>query len=229
MRKTRTLLWRGLQRHAGVTVLLATVLFSSACTHEPALRHSPPTPSRLAAIERQINGYTPDPRYPDDPFVLTTIREALRGARERNGGIGACLVERATGRIVEVGHNSQYEPYFRSDLHAEMDLLTRYEKKMRITRSRNPDEPTYRDPRRMQGFVLYSSLEPCPMCLTRIINAGVKEVYYAAPDVDGGMARRFDELPPFWKDMARDMVIAPARCSPELKKLAADLFRPMLP
>lgn len=218
-----------LQRCAGTAMLLATVLFSSACTHEPALRHAPPTPSFLAEIQRQIDAYTPDWRFPDDPFVLATIREALRGARERNGGIGACLVEKATGRIVELGHNSQYEPYFRSDLHAEMDLLTRYEERMRITRSRNPDDPTYRDPRRMQGLVLYSSLEPCPMCLTRIINAGVKEVYYAAPDKTGGMASRIDGLPPFWKAMARDMVISPARCSPELAALAAKLFRPMVP
>lgn len=223
------MIWHGVQRHAGASVLLAAVLFSYACTHEPVLRHSPPTPSFLTAIEQRIDAYTPDSRYPDDPFVLTTLREALLGARERNGGIGACLVEKATGKIVERGHNSQYEPYFRSDLHAEMDLLTRYEERMRITRSSNPDDPTFRDPRRMQGLVLYSSLEPCPMCLTRIINAGVKEVYYAAPDKTGGMACRFDGLPPFWQTMARDLVIAPARCSPELATIAAKLFRPMVP
>jgi cytosine deaminase len=65
------------------------------------------------------------------------------------------------------------------------------------------------------------------MCLTRIINAGIKKVYYAAPDPAGGMATRFDELPPFWKGMARGMVLGPARCSPGLKALAQKLFRPM--
>jgi cytosine deaminase len=229
MWEIRIMHWTSLQRCVGIPMLLAALFASSGCTHEPALRRSPPTTSHLEAIERQINAYIPDSRYPDDPFVLATLREALRGARERNGGIGACLVEKATGRIVEGGHNSQYEPYFRSDLHAEMDLLTRYEERMRISRSRNPDDPTYRNPRRMQGLVLYSSLEPCPMCLTRIINAGVKEVYYAAPDKNGGMASRIDDLPPFWKAMARNMLIAPARCSPELAAIAADLFRPMVP
>ncbi|HOP39829.1 MAG TPA: deaminase [Geobacteraceae bacterium] len=229
MRKAKTLRRSRLKRSSGIFLLLAALLVTSGCAHETQLRHSPPTASDLASIERRINTYSPDSRYPDDPFVLATIWEALRGARERNGGIGACLVEKATGRIVELGHNSQYEPYFRSDLHAEMDLLTRYEERMRIARSRNPDDPTYRDPRRMQGLVLYSSLEPCPMCLTRIINAGVKEVYYAAPDRTGGMVSRFDGLPPFWRAMARDMVIAPARCSPELAAIAAKLFRPMVP
>jgi cytosine deaminase len=229
MRNTTVVHFSGLKQQAGILLVLAALLFTSGCQHTPARQHSPPAAAALETVEQNITAYGADPRYPDDPFVMATIREALSGARERNGGIGACLVEKATGRIVELGHNSQYEPYFRSDLHAEMDLLTRYEEKMRITRSRKPGDPTYLNPRRMQGFVLYSSLEPCPMCLTRIINAGLKEVYYAAPDVDGGMASRFNELPPFWKDMARDMVIAPARCSPELKKLAADLFRPMLP
>ncbi len=89
-------------------------------------------------------------------------------------GIGACLVREATGEILERGRNSQYEPYFRSDLHAEMDLLDRWEERMRLTRSRDPREATYLDPRAAEGIVLYTSVEPCPMCLTRIINSGIK-------------------------------------------------------
>jgi anaerobic selenocysteine-containing dehydrogenase len=40
-------------------------------------------------------------------------------------GIGACLVREKSGEIIERGHNRQHSPYFRSDLHAEMDLLDR--------------------------------------------------------------------------------------------------------
>jgi cytosine deaminase len=65
------------------------------------------------------------------------------------------------------------------------------------------------------------------MCLTRIINAGIKKVYYAAPDINGGMASRFESLPPFWKGMAAGMVLEPARCSPALADISARLFRPM--
>jgi cytosine deaminase len=79
----------------------------------------------------------------------------------------------------------------------------------------------------MAGLVLYTSVEPCPMCLTRMINAGVKRAYYAAPDEAGGMVGRFDNLPPFWKGMGKAMVVETARCSPELKALAQRLFRPM--
>ena len=221
-------------RSSGRTQLFGSfllLLFLSAlagCEHAPAHNREPAAAVfDLNLIEKRISGYQPYPHYVDDVFVLVTVREGLLGGRERNGGIGACLVRKATGEIVERGHNSQYEPYFRSDLHAEMALLNRYEERVRKTRSRDPKDPTYRNPRNMEGLVLYTSVEPCPMCIGRIINAGVKEVYYAAPDVEGGMARRFQDLPPSWKAMARGMVIAPARCSPELQEIARGLFRPM--
>lgn len=200
----------------------------AGCGHAPAGPSAPAVgPQDLDLIAAEIDGYQPDPRFPDDTSILVTLKEALVGARERNGGIGACLIRKNTGEVVELGHNRQYEPYFRSHLHAEMDLLDRYEEKTRLTRSRDPRAPGYRDPRDMKGLVLYTSVEPCPMCLTRIINSGAKEVYYAAVDENGGMATRFDSLPPFWKGMAKGMVLEPARCSPQLRALAKRLFRPM--
>lgn len=181
----------------------------------------------LNAIEKRINAYILDKRYPDDPFVVVTVREALAGGRERNGGIGACLVEESTGKIVEVGHNRQFEPYFRSDLHAEMDLLTRYEERLKARRIMNSSIPM-EEQRKMEGLVLYTSVEPCPMCLSRIINARLKKVYYAAPDPSGGMAHQIQGLPAFWRELASGSIFEPARCSPELVDIAKALFRPMV-
>lgn len=176
----------------------------------------------LGEIESQVNAYIPGKSCPDDPFVLVTLQEAIAAIREGNGGIGACLVREATGEIVERGHNRQYEPYFRSDLHAEMDLLTRYEEKVR-GRRQGVGIPTGVQ-RKMEGLVLYTSLEPCPMCLTRLINAGVKKVYFGAPDPTGGMARKIRNLPSFWQDRASGQTFEPARCSTHLKLLAGQLF-----
>ncbi len=209
-------------------LLLLSLLSLPACQHAPGEVQLPAARlNYLNAIQKDLDVFMPETRYPDDPFVLVTVREAMKGARERNGGIGACLVREATGEVMERSHNRQYEPYFRSDRHAEMDLLDRFEERMKLTRSRNPGDPTYSDPRAATGLVLYTSVEPCPMCLTRIINAGIKKVYYAATDLNGGMACRFDNLPPFWKGMAEGLVLEPARCSPGLKDIAARLFRPM--
>ena len=178
--------------------------------------------AELDEIEQLVDGYTPDPRYPDDPFVKVTLQEALAGSREGNGGIGACLVREATGEIVERGHNRQFEPYIRSDLHAEMDLLTRYEERVKGIRMKGVE-----DPRKVKGLVLYSSVEPCPMCLTRIINVGLRKAFFAAPDPKGGMVQRLKDLPPFWQGMAEGNIYGRAVCSPELSALAARLFRPV--
>lgn len=177
-------------------------------------------------IEKRINAFTPDKQFPDDRFVLVAVREALAGARDGNGGIGACLVEESTGKILEAGHNRQYEPYFRSDLHAEMDLLTRYEEKIKARRNKNSSEPID-EQRKMKGLVLYTSVEPCPMCLSRIINARLSKTYYAAPDPAGGMAHKLKDLPEFWQQLASGHIYEPARCSPELTVIAKSLFRPM--
>jgi tRNA(adenine34) deaminase len=179
--------------------------------------------AELDEIEKRVNSFVPDPRYSDDPFILVTIQEAIAGSRENNGGIGACLVRETTGEIVEKGHNRQYEPYFRSDLHAEMDLLTRYEERVKAQRFRPPPSD---DPRKVGGLVLYSSVEPCPMCLTRIINMGLKKVFFAIPDPTGGMVQRIKDLPPFWRDLAAANVYTLANCSPELKDFAKRLFHP---
>jgi cytosine deaminase len=208
-------------------LIVLVICFLAHCQHVPVDGNKIGLPVNLDEIEKQINAFIPNPAYSDDPFILVTVKEALMGGKERNGGIGACLVREATGEIVERGHNRQYEPYFRSDLHAEMDLLNRYEERMRLKRSRDPKDLSYRNPRNMNGLILYTSVEPCPMCLTRIINAGVKKVYYALTDDNGGMAHRFDNLPPFWQSMAQSIILEPTRCSPELKEIAQKLFRPM--
>lgn len=62
------------------------------------------------------------------------------------------------------------------------------------------------------------------MCLTRIINAGIKKMIYVIPDETGGMVGRMDQLPPFWKKRARRCDYRPAVCSVEIQKSAHDLF-----
>ncbi|MBN1566910.1 MAG: nucleoside deaminase [Acidobacteria bacterium] len=179
----------------------------------------------ILEIEKRINSYSPDRRYPDDAFILVTVQEALAAFKEHNGGVGACLVQESTGQVVERGHNRQFNPIFRSDLHAEMDLLTRYEERVKARRADNPTAPQTVQ-RKYDGMVLYTSVEPCPMCLSRIINARLKKVYYAVADPTGGMAQKIQNLPVFWQELAAGSAFEPAGCSPELSALARALFHP---
>lgn len=174
----------------------------------------------LSELEARIEAYVPDPRYRDDLYGLIMARDALTSLKEGSGGIAACLVDAGTGRVVERGRNRQTIGYFRSDLHAEMDLLDRYEDRMR----KPVDGKGGKDPRDCGELVLYSSLEPCPMCLTRIINAGIRRMYYVSPDRDGGMVRHMEHLPKFWREFAAGRDFKQARCSPALQQIATDLF-----
>lgn len=206
------------------TISLFLVLFFFVCI-PLADSKEPPAPQKkqaglekLAALEKRILGYQINAAYKDDPYGLTVIKSGLDSLKEGSGGIGACLVDSATGTVIEYGRNRQYATYFRSDLHGEMDLLNRYEERMKKSTR------TGVNPRECNNLVLVSSMEPCPMCLTRIINSGIKTVLYVTEDKEGGMVTRIDHLPPFWREFAADREFRKADCSPELQQIAQDLF-----
>lgn len=175
---------------------------------------------KIDRLEQRVQSYDMQSEYKDDPYGLTVVKAALKSLKEGSGGIGACLVNATSGEIVAYGRNRQYTHYFRSDLHAEMDLLNRYENRVKKTSRRKGGW----NPRDCQGLVLITSVEPCPMCLTRIINAGIKTLLYVVEDQQGGMVTRIDQLPPFWREFAADREFRQANCSPALRRLALDLF-----
>jgi hypothetical protein len=49
-----------------------------------------------------------------------------------------------------------------------------------------------------------TTLEPCPMCTTAILNSRIGKVIIAAPDEDGGALapERLRRLPPIWPKLA---------------------------
>jgi len=98
-------------------------------------------------------------------LATIVLEEALAAAREGIFGIGACLVRKETVEVILRGQKKAYKPYFRSDLHAEMDVLTKHEASIKGS---GPE---------MDGLILFSSIEPCPMCLTRIITSGIQVAY----------------------------------------------------
>ncbi len=175
---------------------------------------------KLAALEKRVAAHTIEKQHKDEAYALVVVKSALESIREGSGGIGACLVDSTTGEIVEYGRNRQFSPHFRSDFHAEMDLLNKYED--RAKKMNDPDN--FNNPRECKNLVLVTSVEPCPMCLTRIINSGIKTVLYVVEDKEGGMVTRLDNFPPFWKEFAADREFRPADCSDELRQIAIDLF-----
>ena len=81
----------------------------------------------------------------------------------KNGGpFGAVIVK--DGRIISIEHNTVIESKD-ATAHAEINAIRNASKKL------NTHD--------LSGCILYTSAEPCPMCLSAIIWANIKKVYYA--------------------------------------------------
>lgn len=81
----------------------------------------------------------------------------------KNGGpFGATIVK--DGKIIASAHNTVVESKD-ATAHAEVNAIREASK---ILGTHN-----------LSGCTLYTSAEPCPMCLSAIIWANIKEVYYA--------------------------------------------------
>ena len=100
------------------------------------------------------------------------FREAWEAFIQGSPPIGAVLCG-SDGRIIMCEHNRNNEPHILNKrlAHAEAGILRRL------------DTAEY-DPR---DLVLYSTMEPCPMCMGTIIMSNIKRVHYAAADSYCGM------------------------------------------
>lgn len=174
------------------------------------LRDVEPTSEAESYIKTYLECYEPQPILPDDQYALLVCSLALRGACMGNFGVGSVVVD-ANGRVVAEGHNGVFAPYFRSDLHAEMVAM-------------NELEDRFRNLPGIRRYTLYTSLEPCPMCLVRLITSRIGRVLYVAIDEEGGMARNIDLLPTMWRRLAQGQVFERAKCSSTLASISLQIF-----
>ncbi|MDR0472731.1 MAG: nucleoside deaminase [Treponema sp.] len=164
----------------------------------------------LQELEGKLLNFVPSRKH--DVFALETIKEAINAAKSGTFGVGAVLVDNETNKIIYRGRNKVFSES-RSDLHAEMDLLNNFEMQHK-NKSRDM----------LKKFALYTSLESCPMCLCRIITAGVTEVYHLADDLGGGMVHLHNQLPPVWQEISKGRIFKKAECSDDLSEIAEQVF-----
>jgi len=157
-----------------------------------------------------LTDYQFDDRYIDDRYVWLTCVLALKAVNTENFGVGCILIDDNRNMVVW-GHNEVFNPHFRSDRHAEMVVMDNF-------------EDIHHGVTSMEGYTLYTSLESCPMCLARLITSGINTVLYAAPDEDGGMVHKVNDLPPVWVELAGDRFFNQAKCSQDLVNAANKIF-----
>jgi tRNA(Arg) A34 adenosine deaminase TadA len=168
----------------------------------------------LQKIDVWLKAFTPEPEYSDDIYAKAANIQALKSVMQGGYGIGAVLVDR-NGEIICEAHNSQIQKN-RSDLHAEMTLLTKFENSLKS--NKYMIGYVYKP-----GLTVFSSAEPCPMCFIRISTAGC-DTKYCTPGPEDGMATRISCLPPSWQEMTSKQKVELGDCSPVMQKLSHLLF-----
>ena len=104
-------------------------------------------------------------------YMELAKQNAEEGIKRNEGGpFGAVIVDKA-GNIISNGNNKvivNHDP----TAHAEIIAIREACKKLN----------TYD----LSDYILYTSCEPCPMCLSAIIWANIKKVYYGCTKEDAG-------------------------------------------
>ena len=168
----------------------------------------------LKKIKTYLDAFSPDLKYSDDIYAKEANLQALESVMQGGYGIGAVLVDQ-DGKIIYKAHNSQMQKN-RSDLHAEMTLMTKFENSLKSKKYMTGY--VYKP-----GLIVFSSAEPCPMCFIRISTAGC-DTKYCTPGPEDGMVTRVNCLPPSWQEMTSKQKVELGNCSPIMQKLSHLLF-----
>lgn len=135
---------------------------------------------------------------------------AYQAACTGNIAVGALLTK--DNKIVCQASNQSFIPYFRSDGHPEMLVISEYE-----SSNHNAVE-------KMKELSLFSSLEPCPMCLARIATTSLKAVKFTTKHDKTGMTDKLHHFSETWRFFLEDIQIEEANCAIELKQLSLDML-----
>lgn len=139
-------------------------------------------PAWAAAREEDESRYATD----EDRMRVAIEASATNVAAGSGGPFGAAIFEAGSGRLVSLGVNSVVR-LKNSALHAEMVAFMRAQSR-RGTYSLSA--------RGLPDHTLYSSCDPCAMCLGAALWAGVRRIVCGATRQDA-IALRFDEGPVF--------------------------------
>ena len=113
-----------------------------------------------------------------DGFMMKAIEMALKGVENSEGGPFGCVVVK-DGKIIGKGNNrvtSNQDP----TAHAEILAIR--------------EACDHLGSHQLEGCVLYTTCEPCPMCLGAIYWARPEKVYYAGTRIDAAKSGFDDAL-----------------------------------
>ena len=112
-------------------------------------------------------------------YMEKALKNAKDGIKNKEGGpFGAVIIDKK-GNVISNGNNKVIKNND-STAHAEIVAIREACKKLN----------TYD----LSEYILYTSCEPCPMCLSAIIWSNIKEVYYGCTKEDAGKIGFGDDI-----------------------------------
>ena len=127
-----------------------------------------------------------------NPYMEIAKNNSLNGSKNNEGGpFGAVIVDK-NGNIISEGNN---KVICSSDptAHAEIVAIRNACQKLR----------TYD----LSDYILYTSCEPCPMCLSAIIWANIKQVYFGCSKEDAAnIGFRDNDIYSYLKGSKKDLI-----------------------
>lgn len=125
-----------------------------------------------------MNGIVKPTSVDDERWMAAALAEAERGLERGELPIGAVVV--AEGEVLGAAHTQEREQQ-RLLVHAELLALDRADRALGL--------------RRRDGLVLYTTLEPCLLCLGAAATTMVSRVVFALPSPSDGTA----EVATWWE------------------------------
>lgn len=117
---------------------------------------------------------------------------ALNGMNKNEGGPFGCIIVDKMGNIISTGNN---KVLINNDPTAHAEVVAIREAACKLK--------TYD----LSDLILYTSCEPCPMCLSAIIWANIKDVYYGCTKEDADkIGFRDDVIYEFLKGKRNDLI-----------------------
>lgn len=124
-----------------------------------------------------------EPSNYDDMCMRKAVSLAMQAGQNQNLPIGAVISLHQ--QIIAEGKNTIWHPRLSLHRHAEMEALGEISSDL-ISKS--------------SEMTLYTTLEPCLMCLGAILLYGIGRVVYGSADPYGGAIVNPVNLPPYFKD-----------------------------
>ena len=125
-------------------------------------------------------------------FMKLAKNQAEKGMKNNEGGPFGAVITDKEGNIISIANN-QVIKNNDPTAHAEIQAIREACKKL------NTHD--------LSGYILYTSCEPCPMCLSAIIWANIKDVFYACTREDAGnIGFRDDMIYEYLKGNKKDII-----------------------